>query len=277
MIIALTSCNSSEKIKVGSKDFSENIIVAELYSLALEDAGYSVDRNYSLSGEAAHTAIISDEIDIYPEYTGTGLCHELGEPEVYDKDEVYTKAKAGYKEKWNIDWLEQSNINDATCYIMRKDVADELGIKTMSDAQAKSSQLVFGYHADTPDRASYKLMFKTYGDFNWGKMVQIEGSVQYEALDKGEINFTEALTTDPHLSTGEYVVITEDVPFTVPFYLTPIVRGDVLSDNPDIEKALNKVSAALDNDIIIELVKRVDIDKEEAEDVAKDFYENNIK
>lgn len=278
VIAALVGCGSSkDTIKVGSKDFSENIIVAELYSLALEDAGFTVDRNYSLAGQAAHESITSDKIDIYPEYTGTGLCQQLQKPEVYDEEEVYKQVKEGYKEEWNIDWLEPSSINDANCYIMRKDVAEDLGIENLSEAQAKSDQLIFGCHADTPDRAGYKLMFDTYGDFNWKELVIIEGSVQYEALDKGEINFTEALTTDPHLSTGAYTVITEDIPISVPYYIAPIVRGEVLEANPEIADALNKVSAVLDNDTIIELIKRVDMDNEEAEDVAKDFYENNLK
>ena len=279
VITALAGCGSSSKaaIKVGSKDFSENIIVAELYSLALENAGFTVDRNYSLAGQAAHESITSDKIDIYPEYTGTGLCQQLKKSEVYDAQEVYRLVKEGYKAEWNIDWLDPSDINDAGCYIMKKEVAEELGIKNLSDAQAKSDQLIFGCHADTPDRAGYKLMFDTYGDFNWKKLVIIEGSVQYEAIKKGEINFTEALTTDPHLSTGEYTVIEEDIPISVPYYLTPIVRGEVLEANPEIADALNKVSAVLDNDTIIELVKRVDMDNEEAEDVAKDFYESNLK
>lgn len=279
MLAGCGNSSSSEKgtIKIGAKDFSENIVVAELYALALEKEGYTVERDFSLSGQAAHEAITSDAIDIYPEYTGTGLCNQLGLDPVYDPQECYDLTKAGYAEQWNIVWLEPSQIDDAACYIMRKDVAEEMGITNISQAQAKANELVFGCHADTPDRAGYKKMNELYGTFNWKQLVTIDGNVQYEALDKGEITFTEALTTDPHLATGNYVVIEEDIPFSVPYYLTPIVRGEVLEANPEIETVLNKVSAALDNPTIIELVKRVDIDKEEATDVAKDFFDNNLQ
>lgn len=264
-------------IKVGSKAFSENIIVAELYSLALEDAGYTVDRAFSLSDQVPHESITSGKIDMYPEYTGTGLINQLQMDISYDKDDVYQKVKDGYKEKWNIDWLESSDINDTNCYIMRKDVAEELGIKSMADAQAKSDQLIFGYVGNTMERGDYKHVEETYGKFNYKDTVQIEDQLKYTAMEKGDINFAMALSTDPTLANGEYIVLEEDPPINPPYYLTPIIRDEVLKANPDIEDILNGISEKLDNDTIIELVDRVDNQHEEAEDVALDFFESECK
>ena len=86
----------TKKVRIGSKDFTENLIVSELYALALENAGFDVERVPNIAGSIIHASIINDEIDLYPEYTGTGLLSILKEPLLTDPEEVYQTVKAGY-------------------------------------------------------------------------------------------------------------------------------------------------------------------------------------
>ena len=107
MALSLSGCGSKAKeakatVKVGSKDFTESLIVSEIYALALENAGYTVERKQNIAGSLVHTAITSGDIDLYPEYTGTGLLSILQLPMNSDPDEVYNTVKAAYNEQFKI-------------------------------------------------------------------------------------------------------------------------------------------------------------------------------
>lgn len=134
---------SAGEIRIGSKDFTENEIVAELYSLALEDAGYDVTRVYDISSSLIHQSIVSDEIDLYPEYTGTGLLSILQEDLITDPDEVYNVVKEKYEEKFQLTWLDYAQANDGQGIFVSKEISDSLGIRTISDLQAHASEIRF--------------------------------------------------------------------------------------------------------------------------------------
>lgn len=277
---ANSGSSEGAKITVGAKGFSENIIVAELYSLALENAGYTVERQYNINTNVLDTSIKAGEIDIYPEYTGTSYMNILGLTDVeFDKDKVYEKVKEEYKSQFNLAALTPSDINDVSCWVMLKEVADQYNIKTMSDLQAKAPELVWGtYTAQGSDeRAEDESIAQYYGEFNWKEKKSIDSSLCWSALDNHEVDADEALTTHPNLQTGKYLAIEEDIPCRLPYYLFPVVRQEVLDEHGDIESILNKIDEKLDNETIIELVAKTDIDGEEYEDVAKDFFEANFK
>ncbi|WKL05234.1 glycine betaine ABC transporter substrate-binding protein [Paenibacillus amylolyticus] len=97
---------------MGTKDFTENLIVGELYALALEDAGYQVERVPNIAGSVIHSSIVNHDIDMYPEYTGTGLLAILKLDLLTDPDEVYATVKEEYKKQFNLTWLDYSKAND---------------------------------------------------------------------------------------------------------------------------------------------------------------------
>ena len=118
MMTSLAACGSKENkdaggegkkedavIRVGSKDFTEGMIVSEVYSLALEDAGYEVERIFDIAGSIIHTSLINDEIDMYPEYTGTALLSILGMDVITDPQEVYDTVKAEYESSFRLPGL----------------------------------------------------------------------------------------------------------------------------------------------------------------------------
>lgn len=262
-------------VRVGSKDFTEGLIVSEIYALALEDAGYEVDRVFDIAGSVVHTALINDEIDLYPEYTGTGLLSILGMDMITDPEEVYNTVKEEYAKQFQVTWLEYSQASDGQGLAIRTEAADELGIKTISDLQKYASELRFASQGDFDEREDgLPALEKTYGAFEWKSSKVYDGGLKYEVLRNDEADVTPAYTTDGQLANkDEFTLLEDDKQVWPPYNLAPVVRDDFLEENPDIADILNKVSKALDTDELTKLNSRVDVDKEEYEDVAEEFYE----
>lgn len=266
----------NKAIRVGSKDFTESLIVGEIYALALEDAGYKVERNMNVAGSVVHTAIIGDEFDLYPEYTGTALLSVLKMDMNSDPDVVYETVKAAYDEQFELTWLDSSQVNDRNGIAIRTEIAEQYGIYTMSDLQANAdkirvcSQGEFEYRED-----GLPGLVKVYGEFSFASIKVYDSGLKYEILANGEADVCPAYSTDAQLvNAGQFTYLEDDKHFWPPYYMAPVVRNDVLAENPDIAEVLNAVSAKLDTETMIALNAKVDIDKQEYEDVAKEFYDS---
>lgn len=264
-----------EVIRIGSKDFTENLIVAELYALALEDKGYQVERVPNISSSLIHQSLTSDEIDLYPEYTGTGLLSVLGKPLETDPEKVYQTVKEAYKDQFQVTWLNYSKANDGQGLVIRTDVAKKLGISTISDLQKHASALRFASQGEFDQRDDgIPGLTKTYGDFNWKSSKVYDNSLKYTVLENNEADVTPAYTTEGQLvNTDQFTLLEDDKQFWPPYNLAPVVRDQVLSANPEIEEILNSISSSLDTEIVTKLNAQVDVDGKEYTEVAKAFYQ----
>ena len=281
MLFSFTGCKSSDQtfIRVGSKDFTENLIVAEIYALALEDAGYKVERKLNIAGSVVHTSITSGEIDLYPEYTGTGLLAILQLPMNSDPDVVYQTVKDAYAEQFKITWLDSTDVNDRNGLAIRTEVAREYNIYTMSDLQREAehirvcSQGEFEYRED-----GIPGLTKVYGPFNFASINVYDNGIKYQILEQGKADLCPGYSTDAQLvDTEKFTYLEDDKSFWPPYYLAPIVRSEVLEANPQIAAILNAVSAKLDTETMVALNAKVDIDHMEYDEVAKEFYETVCK
>ena len=263
-------------IKVGSKDFTEGLLVSEIYALALEDAGFEVERVFDIAGSLVHTALTSEEIDLYPEYTGTGLLSILGMDMITDPQEVYDTVKEEYEKQFQITWLDYSQANDGQGLAIRTAVAKKYNIKTISDLQKHAGELRFASQGDFDEREDgLPGLEKIYGEFNWKSTKVYDGGLKYEVLKKDQADVTPAYTTDGALADTENLTLLEDDKRCwQPYNLAPVVRDDVLNANPEIADALNKVSKELTTENLTQMNGRIDVDKEEYEDVAKEFYDS---
>ncbi len=288
LVVSLTSaCGSknngknasSATIRVGSKDFTENLIVGEIYALALENAGYKVKRVPSIASSVIHKSLVNNQIDLYPEYTGTGLITVLKEKPLTDPDQVYKAVKKGYEKKFNITWLNYSKANDGQGLVIRTDVAKKYGITTISDLQKHASQLRFASQGEFDQRADgIPALTKVYGPFNWKSSKVYDNSLKYQVLKNNKADVAPAYTTEGQLvNTKEFTLLKDDKHVWPPYNLAPVVRDSVLKAHPDIKTILNKVSAKLDTKTITALNAKVDVDKQDYKKVAKDFYNQSIK
>ena len=154
---ALVGCSEkgSDAVTVGSKAFTEGVILSELYALALEDAGLTVNRSFEISGSLIHTALESGDIDLYPEYTGTGLISVLQMDPLTDPETVYNTVKDEYKKRFDLVWLDKSEAADGQGLVIRTEAAKRLDIKTISDLQALAGELRFASQGQFDERAVY--------------------------------------------------------------------------------------------------------------------------
>lgn len=267
---------SSTTIRVGSKDFTENLVIAEIYALALEDNGYTVERVSNISSSLIYNSIVNDEIDLYPEYTGTGLLSVLGEDMETDPEKVYKTVKKEYEEQFNLTWLDYAAANDSQGLVIRTEVANSLNIKTISDLQAHASELRFASQGEFDEREDgLPGLEKTYGTFNWQSSKVYDNSLKYSVLENDEADVTPAYTTEGQLvNTDEFTLLEDDKQFWPPYNLAPVVRDNILDDNPDIKTILNNISAKLDTETVTELNAKVDVDGQEYTDVAKEYYDS---
>lgn len=262
-------------IRIGSKDFTENEIVAEIYALALEDAGYTVERTFDISSSLIHESLVNDEIDLYPEYTGTGLISILGLEPITDPQEVYDTVKEEYADQFDITWLDYSAANDGQGLVIRTEAADKYGIATISDLQKNATELRFASQGEFDERADgIPALEATYGPLAWKSSKVYDNSLKYEVLANDEADVSPAYTTEGRLIEDQFTLLEDDKQVWPPYNLAPVVRNNVLEAHADIADILNTVSATLTTENITELNAKVDIDGEEYADVAKEYYES---
>ena len=274
---AVTAIADEKKmIRVGSKDFTENEIVAELYALALEDAGYKVERIMDISSSVIHTSIVNDEIDLYPEYTGTGLISILKMDPLTNEQEVFDMVKNAYAGQYDLVWLDYAPANDGQGLFISKKASDEYGITTISELQEHAEKLRFASQGEFDEREDgLPGLEKVYGPFDWASSRVYDNGLKYQVVESDEADVSPAYTTEGRLSeTDKFVLLEDDRHVWPPYNLAPVVRSEVLEANPEIEEILKTVNEALDTSTITALNAKVDVDKEEYEDVAEEYWES---
>lgn len=263
-------------VRIGSKDFTENEVVAEIYALALEDAGYKVQRTFDISSSLIHTSLISDDIDLYPEYTGTGLISILKEDPITDPQKVYDEVKKQYADRFDVTWLDYAPGNDGQGLFISKEASDKYGITTISELQKHASELNFASQGEFDQREDgLPRLNDVYGEFKFKSTKVYDNSLKYQVVASGEADVAPAYTTEGALSeTDKYVLLDDDKQAWPPYNLAPVVRNDALSLNPEIADTLNAVDKTLTTEVLTKLNAEVDIDKKEYEDVAKSYYDS---
>jgi osmoprotectant transport system substrate-binding protein len=268
---------SGEPIAIGSKNFTEAILVAEMYALVLENAGFTVERKFNLGATpVAQAALVNGDIDLYPEYTSTGLLEVLQAEPIADAAGIVEAVRAGYEEQFQLTWLEPSPFNNTNALAMTQAKADELGIKTYSDLVAQSGTLKLGGPPEFPERQDTAGLVEAYGfdaAFTGANFVQLDtGALRYEALQNGDIDVVVAFGTDGQINGLGLALLEDDKSFYPIYQIAPVVRQDTLAANPGIADALNKLAPALTNDVMSGLNWQVDgPDKKEPAAVASEF------
>ena len=266
---------SGATIKVGSKNFTEEFIIAEMYAQLLQANGFKVEKKLNLGAEqVAHQALLNKEIDLYPEYTSTGLLTILKMQPIKDPQQIYQTVKREYEKRFQLTWLTPSPFNDTNALAMTKKRADELGIKTYTDLLKQADQLVVGGPPEFYAREDgLPGLQKAYGGFKFKATKQLDPGLRYQALKAGQIDVVRAFSTDGQLASPDLVVIQDDKTFYPIYQVAPVVRMDTLQANPQIANILNKLATpALDDKTMAGLNYMVDgPDKKEPADVAKQW------
>jgi osmoprotectant transport system substrate-binding protein len=266
---------------VGSKKFTEQILLGEMYAQAFEDEGYSVKRELNLGSEQVMDKSLQDgTIDVYPEYTGTAYVAILKKPpESYPKTEkeTYEQVAEFYKNRKDtpMQMLQPAPFNNNYVIVMLTKKADELGIETLYDLAAKSGQLVFSSYSEFQNRSDgYPNMKENYPklDFKDIKIVNDLG-IRYKAISEGEADVGIGFETDGQLLSPKLKLLKDPRVIWPKYHPAPVVTQSFLDKNKDAKKILNEVSASLSTDKMRELNGAVDLEQEDYEDVARNHLE----
>ena len=260
-------------IKVGSKNFTEEFILGHMYAQLLEANGFKVERKLNLGATPiAHQALLNKEIDLYPEYTSTGLLEVLKLPEQKDRKQIFDTVKSEYEKRFQLTWLEPAPFNNTNTFAMTKQRSDELGIKTYSDLSQKAPNVVLGGPPEFLERQDTRRLIETYGGFKFKEVRQLDPGLRYQALLQGDIDVVVAFGTDGQIGGYDLVVLQDDKQFYPPYQVAPVIRQDTLQANPQIGGILNPLAPRLDDKTMATLNWMVDgPDKKEPADVARQF------
>src|SRR5918998_4480804 len=226
-------------ITVGSKDFTEQFILGNMYALALEDAGFNVERKLNLGSEQiADKALQSGQIDLYPEYTGTALVaiHGVEGETPKTPGATYQRAKELYAERDPADtMLMPAQFNNTYGIFVRSEVAEQNNLKDLNDLAEASPELTFVSFSEFQNRSDgYPNMQKNYPGLDFGdvKIVNSIGGPIYQGVLQGEGDVGVGFTTDGQLASDELVVMEDPKSIWPYYYPAPVVRSDVLQKNP---------------------------------------------
>ncbi|GMB00366.1 glycine betaine ABC transporter substrate-binding protein [Pelosinus sp. IPA-1] len=274
-IAAGCSPNSSQKsVVVASKPHTEQYVLAELITQLIEgNSDIKVVQKLGIGGGTANIqpAILKGEIDIYPEYTGTGWLYVLKEKPESDSGKLYEELKSKYIEQYNMKWLGLYGFNDTYALAVKKSVADKYNLVTYSDLAKVSENLVFCAEADFYEREDgFKGLEKTY-NYHFKDKKEIDIGLKYEAIDSGQVDVINAFSTDGLLKKYDLKVLKDDKNFFPSYFAATVVRNDTLKKYPELEKILGRLDGKISEEEMIEMNYAVEKDKKDPKEVAKAF------
>jgi len=264
----------ASSITVGSADFPESQLLAEIYAGALQAEGVTVNKKLNIGAREAYIPALRDgSIDLIPEYTGVLRDYFKKGQTGTDADAVYQELKASLPDTLEV--LDKSAAEDKDAVVMTKKKADELGVKSIADLQGKAKDLVLGGPPEWKTRdTGVPGLKKVYGlDFKSFRPLDAGGPLTVAALKNGQIQAGNLFTTDPNIAKNDFVVLDDPKHLFAAQNVVPLITKS--KDNDTISGALDAVSAKLDTQTLAALLTEVVVDKKDASVVAKEFLTKN--
>ncbi|WP_170066117.1 glycine betaine ABC transporter substrate-binding protein [Neomoorella humiferrea] len=277
LLLGIVGCGGGPEVKdtvvVGSKDFTENIILGEIMAQLIEaHTDLKVERKLNLGGTLVNfNALKKGDLDLYADYTGTGLVAILKKDVINDPQKAYDTVQKEYNEQLKLKWLKPFGFNNTYTLAVREEVAQQRNLQKISDLKNVASEMVFGAEQEFFNRPDgYDGLIATYG-LNFKSAKQMETGLKYEAIGNKMVDIIDAFSTDGQLITYNLKILEDDKHFFPPYFAAPLVRMDTLEKYPQLEEVLNKLAGQLNDDEMRQLNYQVDEEKKEVAQVARDF------
>jgi len=273
IVVFMTYSGLTRKtIVVGSKNFNEQIVLGNMVSSLIEyNTDYKVDRKLNLGGSSVvFSAMKSGNIDLYVEYTGTGLVNIMKRESISDADQVYDIVEDYFKKNYGMQWLKPLGFNNTYVLAMKKEMASKYNINTISDLTKISNNINLGCTMEFANRDDgYPGLQKLYG-LNFKTVKGLDGGLRYSSLENDETQVTDAFSTDGLLKKFDLKLLKDDKNFFPPYYAVPLVREDVLEKYPEIKPLLLSLEGKITDDDMREMNYRAD-NGEDPKVIAEDF------
>jgi osmoprotectant transport system substrate-binding protein len=271
----LTGCGAKkDKIVIGSKNFTESMILGEIFTqLIREKTDLEVEYKENLGGTmVCFEALKKGELDLYPEYTGTGLTAHLKMDVINDAAKVYEIVKQEFRKRYKITWLKPLGINNTYAVVVTKDFANQNQLTKVSQLARLAPKLRFGTDHEFLNRQDgYDGLVKAYGLKFKGEPVKMDIALKHQAIFEGKMDVTDAFNTDGQLIRYQLKILQDDKHFFPPYYGAPIVKNETLAKHPELKTVLNELAGKISDAQMQKMNYQAEVKNKAIKDIAKAF------
>jgi osmoprotectant transport system permease protein len=271
---AAAAAEATPPLRVGTKHFTEQIILGEVLAQTLERGGIPVERRFNLQGTLfCFEALRTGGLDLYPEYTGTGLVAILHGDVPSDPRMVIEAVRQEFRERWRMVWLAPLGFNNTYALALRRETAARLNVKTISDLVAHASGLVLGCGTEFLARSDGYPGLKARYELSFREARALDPNLTYKAVKDGQVDVIDAYATDGRVKAFDLVTLVDDKGFFPPYDARVLVREDALTQNPEMRSLLDRLAYKLDDETMRELNHRADSGGEQPAAIASAFLD----
>src|SRR6516162_810465 len=277
LIATLSSCSHPDRIVVGSKNFTEQVILGELVAQQIErKTNLQVDRKLNLGGTlVCHDALVAGQIDTYVEYTGTGLTAILKLAPSSDSNRVYEMVKGAYESRFAVEWAEPLGFNNTFAIIIRKADAQRLNLKTISDAAPHTANWVAGFGYEFIEREDgYPGLAKVYNLRFPSPPRVMDLGLTYKAAAERQVDFIAGNSTDGLIDALGLTVLDDDKHYFPPYDAAPVLRDVVVMKHPEVREALRQLGGKISAEQMRRMNYAVDGEHRDVKEVVREFLKN---
>ena len=273
----LINAEQKDTIHIATKPMTEQYILGEMLDMLIEqDTDLNVELTQGVGGGTSNIqpAMESGEFDLYPEYTGTGWNMVLKHDGLYTED-LFSELQEEYSQRFHMDWVGMYGFNNTYGLVVRREIAQQYHLQTYSDLRSVAGSLTFGAEYDFFEREDgYDALCETYG-LNFGKTMDLDIGLKYQAINQGQIDVMVIFTTDGQLSASDVVVLEDDKHFYPSYVCGNVVRQEVLEQYPELEAVLEKISGLITDSDMAAMNYAVETENKEPRDVAEEFLHSH--
>ncbi len=276
-VLLCAGCSSKHRITVGSKNFTEQVILGEIIAQQIENRLHQpVERKLNLGGMLlAHQALLSKDIDLYPEYTGTAFANILKSGGVTDSEVVLDRVRGYYATRLQLDWLAPLGFNSSFAMTVRGEDARARHLVTLSDASADPSGFALGAGYEFLTHPDGYPALNTKYSIKWTASTQtMDLGLLYRALTENKVSMVAGNTTDGVLDKLDVKVLEDDKHAFPPYQACIVVRQDTLTAYPDLRRILSELSGKIPDNVMRRMNYAVDGEHRSVRDVASEFLKN---
>ncbi len=273
-VALLAGCTNPDRVVIGSKNFTEQIILGEIIAQHLEKhTGLEIDRRLNLGGTfVCHEGLIAGQLDIYVEYTGTALAAILEAPPSGDSDTVLSAVRQAYGERFGVEWTEPLGFNNTFAIVVRGEDARRLGLSTISDASPHTREWTAGFGYEFIEREDgYPGLSSVYGFRFPAEPRVMDLGLTYQALSDGQVDLIAGDWTNGLIDALDLTILEDDRQYFPPYDAVPLVRRELIERHPEVREALALLGGKITEDEMRQMNYRVDGEHADVKVVVREF------
>ena len=276
LLLAAACSGGPRRVVIGSKNFTESVILGEIVAQQLERSGVPVERKFNLGGTfVCHAALIAGQLDGYVEYTGTAYAAVLKLPTAAGPRLVRATVDTAYRNRWQLAWMPSLGFDNTFAMLVRRADANRLHISSLSDAVpfARQWRAAFGY--EFMERADgFPGLAARYGLAFRAAPSVMDLGLTYRALADGKVDMIAGNSTDGQIKALDLLQLTDDRHYFPPYEAAPVVREEMLQRYPAARRALMALAGTISAETMRNLNYQVDVQHRDARQVAAEFVQH---